>query len=151
MTTRRRPFVPSILTLAAAFVALALIGLPAGSVPAADSVAPAAEAAPSARPAAMVPLYFSLAALEAADVWSTYALLPAGGREANPLLAPVIGSPIATSALKAGTAAAFVLAIEHLRTAHPKISMALLTAVNGYVATAVSHNYVLLSRQRSTH
>src|SRR5207253_7791190 len=102
---------------------------------------PASPAPP--RPQPLVPLYVSFATLEALDIASTARVLESGGRESNPIVASVWGSPVALAALKAGTAAGLIFAAERLRRDHPKAALILMIAGNSGMAAIVAHNYVI--------
>jgi hypothetical protein len=95
-----------------------------------------------------MPMYVSFAGLNALDVDSTYRVLSGGGREANPLVGGVVGSPAAMIALKAGTTAAAIAASERLRRRHPKAAAILMTAFNSAMAAIVAHNYAVAARTR---
>ena len=58
-----------------------------------------------ARPKALVPLCISMVALQGLDVASTPKALAAGGVEANPMMAPFVGSTPRLLAVKIGAAA----------------------------------------------
>src|SRR5437868_5644641 len=66
------------------------------------------------RPRVLKPLYISMSALQGLDAMSTWRALAAGGREANPVMAPVVGSPATLVALKAGVAGSMIYATERL-------------------------------------
>ena len=66
------------------------------------------------RPAALVPLYVSFAALQALDIHSTLRAPELGGHEANPIVGGMLGSPAAFVAAKAGMTAAVYYASERL-------------------------------------
>ena len=119
---------------------LAFIGAP-GETPGPTPPAPS-------RPAVLMPMYVSFAGLNALDVDSTYRVLSGGGREANPLVGGVVGSPAAMIALKAGTTAAAIAASERLRRRHPKAAAILMTAFNSAMAAIVAHNYAVAARTR---
>jgi hypothetical protein len=101
---------------------------------------------PPPRPALLMPMYVSFAGLNALDVHSTYRVLGNGGREANPVVGGVVGSPAAMIALKAGTTAAAIMASERLRQRHPKAAAILMTAFNSAMAAIVAHNYAVAAR-----
>jgi Domain of unknown function (DUF5658) len=95
------------------------------------------------RPVSLVPLYTTLAVLQALDVDSTVKAIRSGaGREANPVLQPVVGSRAGLLAVKAGTTAAIILAAERLRKDHhPVAAVVLMIGVNSTVAMVAAHNY----------
>ena len=97
----------------------------------------------SPRPVSLVPLYTTLAVLQALDIDSTLKAIRSGaGLEANPVLKPMVGSPAGLLALKAGTTAAVILAAERLRKDHhPVAAVVLMIGVNSTVAMVAAHNY----------
>lgn len=108
---------------AAALATLTLTTLPASAADAAEAAAPAPATTivvPArveralTRPAVLPALYASCGALQAYDIYSTRQALNRGAREANPLMQDVVGNPGAFIALKAGVAAATILAAERL-------------------------------------
>jgi ABC-type uncharacterized transport system permease subunit len=88
-----------------------------------------------------MPLYISFVNLQALDVASTYRVLNAGGREANPVAARVVNSPAALIALKSGAAAGLIAATERLRKHSPKAALVVMAALNSVMVTVVAHNY----------
>jgi hypothetical protein len=99
------------------------------------------------RPAALVPLYISFGALQAADLHSTLRALDAGGREANPLMGGIAGSPGAMIAVKAAASAATIVAVEHLRKKHRVAAVVTMVALNTLYATLAVHNYSVAGRR----
>ena len=84
--------------------------VPAPQPPPASAVpAPRAE-----RPAILIPLYTSFVTLQALDIQSTLRATQFGGREANPVVGGMLGSPAAFVAAKAGVSAGIVLVSERL-------------------------------------
>jgi hypothetical protein len=86
--------------------------------------------------------------LQALDVHSTYRVLNAGGREANPAAAQFVNSPAALIALKAGTTAGMIAVTERLRKHSPKAAVVVMAALNSAMATVVAHNYSVAARAR---
>src|SRR5262249_48798721 len=74
-----------------------------GHRPILPSLAPVTTA--TARPAALMPLYGSLIALQGADVYFTAKSVSNGAREVNPIVQPVAGKTAVAAAVKAGTTA----------------------------------------------
>jgi uncharacterized protein DUF5658 len=118
---------------------------------------PVAETAPfeaqpfaptSTRPATLVSLYVSFATLQAFDVASTRMALRAGGGEANPLVAPIAGSPLALIAVKAGVAGAMIYASERLWKTNRKAAVLTMIGLNAAYGMAVAHNYGIAASQR---
>lgn len=103
---------------------------------------------PSARPAPLVGLYVSLASLQALDITSTQRALNAGGVEANPLVAPLAGSPLAMLALKAGVTGAAIYASERLWKKNRVAAVMTMIGLNAAHAAVVAHNYGVAARQR---
>jgi len=95
------------------------------------------------RPAPLMSLYVTFAALQALDVASTRMALRAGGRETNPLVAPVAGSPVALTAVKAGAAGAIIYASERLWKKKRKASVLTMIGLNIAYGMVVAHNYGL--------
>ena len=104
-----------------------------------------APAAPK-RPAALVPLYAGFVGLQALDVHSTMRALDNGGREANPLIGGVMGTPAGLMALKAGSAAAVVLVSEKLWKRSPAAAVITMVALNSAYAMVAAHNYSITRR-----
>lgn len=103
---------------------------------------PAAHPEPQTRPAALVPLYGSLAALNALDVHSTLKGLATGTvREANPLMRPFVRNQGAFIALKAATTATAILLTEKSRKKHPRRAVVIMFVTNAAMAAVVAHNY----------
>jgi hypothetical protein len=95
------------------------------------------------RPAPLVPLYVSFAALQALDVHSTLTALDAGGHEANPMIRSTLGNPTGLFLLKAGTAAGVVLITERLWRRNRAAAVVTMIALNSAYATMAAHNYRL--------
>lgn len=94
------------------------------------------------RPSALLPLYASLGALQALDIHSTSRGLGRGGREANPVMEPIVGNRAAYVAVKAATTAGVVWASERLwRKQNRKAAVVLTTLTNIGLAAVVAHNY----------
>jgi hypothetical protein len=111
--------------------------LPAGPAP-----PPAVAPGTGKRPAALLPLYITFAALQVADVRSTLGALDTGGREGNPAFAG-LRSPSAMVALKTGVAAGTTYAVERLRKRSPGTAVVLMIALNSAYAAIVAHNYAI--------
>lgn len=95
--------------------------------------------------AVFAPLYVSFAALQIVDAHSTFRALANGGREANPVLAPIAGNKPAMFAVKAATTAGIVLITERVRKRNPKAALALMIGLNAAYALIASHNYRVAS------
>ena len=94
------------------------------------------------RPGALLPLYASLGVLQALDVHSTGRGLAVGGREANPVMQPIVGNRAAFVAVKAATTVGVVWASERLwRKQNRKAAVVLTALTNIGLAAVVAHNY----------
>ena len=101
----------------------------------------------STRRGVLMPLYVSFGVLQALDFQSTRTALGAGsGREANPVMNGVVGSPVGFVALKAATGAAVIFAAEKMRPRNRVAAIATMAALNGLYASIVSHNYAVARR-----
>ena len=106
------------------------------------SCGPCALRGTEGRPAALLPLYASLGVLQALDVHSTGRGLAVGGREANPVMEPIVGNRAAFVAVKAATTAGVVWASERLwKKQNRKAAILLTTLTNIGLAAIVAHNY----------
>jgi hypothetical protein len=93
------------------------------------------------RPAALLPLYVSFAALQALDAASTMRALNSGGAEANPLMASVVGSPAVFLGVKAAASAAAIVAAERLWKNHRAAAIATMIGMNIGYSMVVAHNF----------
>jgi len=116
---------------------------PRTAAPAATTSTP--EIAPR-RPGALVPLYISFAALQALDIHSTLRAPAYGGREANPVVDGMLGSPAAFVAAKAGVTAAVCVASERLWKRNKAAAIVTMIALDSAYAAIVAHNYALEAR-----
>jgi len=101
---------------------------------------------PTPRPTPLVALYVSFATLQALDIASTQMAIRAGGVEANPVVAPLAGSPLAMTVAKAGVAGAMIYASERLWKTHRKAALMTMIGLNVALGAAVAHNYRVASR-----
>ena len=93
------------------------------------------------RPSALVPMYVSFAALQGFDYASTTRAISSGaGREANPVMGPIVGNRAAFLAVKAGSAAGTMWIAERLWKKHPAGAIVFMAALNGAMAAVVTHN-----------
>jgi len=93
------------------------------------------------RPTGLLPMYGSLAVLQAADFVSTTRVLSSGaGYEANPVMRGVTGSPAAFLAVKAGSTAGLIWVAERMRRTHPVRALVLMASSNALMAAVVAHN-----------
>lgn len=96
---------------------------------------------PPERPAALMPLYGSLIALQGLDIHSTRSALGAGGAEANPAMRPVVKNGAAFVAVKAGATAGVIWASEKLWRKNRKAAVIFASVVNVAMAAVVANNY----------
>jgi ABC-type uncharacterized transport system permease subunit len=101
-----------------------------------------------ARPAPLLGLYVSLAGLQALDIVSTRQALNAGAVEANPVVAPFAGSPVAFAVIKAGVTSASIVASERLWKKNRKAALLTMIALNAAYGIVVAHNYRVAAAQR---
>jgi hypothetical protein len=128
----------------AAFACVCLVGAPAWDQPPAAQNPGSATDARADRPRLLIPLYSSFAVLQALDVHSTTrALDGAIAVEGNPMMKGIVGQPVAFAAMKAGTAAGIIYAVEKLRKTHPRAAVILMTGLNSAYISIVAHNYSL--------
>lgn len=99
-------------------------------------------------PAFMKKMYYSFAALQAADAATTLAAVGNGAREANPLLQGAVQSPPAIIAIKAGVVAGTIFTLERLRKDHPVVAVASLIAINSTLAIVAINNASVNARQK---
>lgn len=88
----------------------------------------------------------ALAALQVADIATTYHIINMGGVELNPIMAPVVAHPPALYACKAlliGSAS--LLALTAVRWRVPRPAALTLTALAGYYCFVVAHNLVSIA------
>jgi hypothetical protein len=92
------------------------------------------------RPAALVPLYASLAVLQGLDIYSTSAAVSSGGVEANPAMKAVAGKAWGSMAVKAAATAGSIYFIERAWKQNRKGAVILATVINVATAAVVAHN-----------
>jgi hypothetical protein len=93
------------------------------------------------RPGLLPALYVGTAALQAFDAYSTLTVLNRGGAEQNPLMQHVVKSPVAFVALKAGIAAASIMAAEKMWKSNNRVgAIVTMVASNGLMAYVAAHN-----------
>ena len=98
------------------------------------------------RPSILVPLYVSFGVMQALDVHSTQLALAGGGREGNPIMRGIVGSPVAMAALKVGATAGVILLSESVRKRHPLAAVVTMVSLNSAYAMIVSRNYSIARR-----
>jgi len=137
-----------------AVLCVSLIGRPQLGAPTTDEPAATATAppivvqAPSAthRPSVLVPLYISFATLQGLDVHSTLRAPEFGGREANPIVSGMLGSPAAFIAAKVGMTASIYFVSERLWKRHKTAAVLTMIALNSTYGAVVAHNYAIEAR-----
>ena len=96
------------------------------------------------RPAALAPLYVSVATLQALDYASTTRALSSGaGVEANPMMRSIVGNRAAFMAVKVAATAGVILAGEKMWKKNRVAAVILVAALNGALAPIVAHNYAI--------
>jgi hypothetical protein len=91
----------------------------------------------------MMPLYASVAALQALDVHSTLSAFRNGAHEGNPVMSAVTSTTPGFMAVKAGIAAGTILAVRNLAKHNKVAAIAALIGINAGYGFVVSHNYKL--------
>jgi len=115
--------------------------LPQSTAPPHDPDAAALGRIDERRPAALIPLYASVVALQALDLHSTSYALAAGGVETNPALKGVSGTALGIAALKAAGTAGLIFECEKIRKKNRTAAIVLMIATNSAMAWVVEHNY----------
>jgi hypothetical protein len=98
------------------------------------------------RPSLLVPLYVSFATLQGLDIHSTLRATGFGGREANPIVGGMLGSPAAFVAAKAGMTASVYFVSERLWKRHKTAAVLTMIALNATYGAVVAHNYAVEAR-----
>ena len=115
--------------------------IPAASAPLPYETAVLAPSADRRRPRILPSLYFSLAVLQGADLYSTHAATAGGASELNPLLNTVGGGPVGQTAVKAALTASSILLAERLWKKKKRVAAVVaMVAANGLMVFAVYHN-----------
>ena len=116
------------------------VQMPQRDVP--QTLFPVARIEEPTRPAALLPLYGSLIALQGFDIHSTRRAVGSGeGREANPAMQPVVRHGAAFIAIKAGATAGVIWASEKMWKKNRKAAVVFATVVNVAMAAIVANNY----------
>ena len=127
--------------MGALFVAVAITVLASTAAVAQEDDLQAAATATVERPRVLVPLYVSLASLQALDIASTlHAMNEHGGTEANPVMRPFVASPPAAIALKVAVTGASIYGAERLWKKNRTAAILLMVGLNGVYVAAVVHN-----------
>jgi hypothetical protein len=94
------------------------------------------------RPAPLVPLYMTFAALQVLDIDSTVEALDRGYRESNPLMQPVSGNRGAMLAVKAGVTLGTIMLVERVwKGRHRRAAVLTMIGVNVGYGLIVASNY----------
>ena len=93
------------------------------------------------RPAAMLPLYMTFAALQVLDTHSTSMALGRGAVETNPLVRPFADNELGLIAVKAAGTAGVIFASEQLWKKNKTAAIAFMVATNAAMTWVVQHNY----------
>jgi hypothetical protein len=100
------------------------------------------------RPAALLPLYGSLVALQGLDFHSTRRAITSGsGRESNPAMREVVHDNLAFLTVKAGATATVIWASEKMWKKNRKGAVIFATVVNAAMAAIVANNYRVGSKR----
>ena len=111
-------------------------------VPRSPSVFAVAPIEEPARPAALMPLYGSLVALQGLDIHSTRRAVGSGaGQEANPAMEPIVRNSAAFIAVKAGATVGVIWASEKMWKKNRKAAVIFASVVNVAMAAIVANNY----------
>lgn len=115
--------------------------IPAMSAPLLHDTAVLAPSADRRRPRILPALYFSLAVLQGADLYSTHAATARGASELNPLVNTVGGGPAAQTAVRAALTTSSILLAERLWKKKKRVAAVVaMVAANGLMVFAVHHN-----------
>jgi hypothetical protein len=116
------------------------LGHPAS--PEAQQLFPLRRAEISRRPAALMPLYGSLVALQGLDIHSTRSALESdGAREGNPAMRPLVRNNALFIGVKAGATAGVIWASEKMWRKKRKAAVVFASLVNVAMAAVVANNY----------
>jgi hypothetical protein len=113
----------------------------------ASQTPPASSERPIERPRAIVPLYVSMASLQTLDIISTRRALSNGAQEANPIVAPIVGSAGGMIALKAGAAGAMFYIVEQMWKRNRTAAILALIGANIGYGAIVAHNFALAAER----
>ena len=102
---------------------------------------------PPRRPVVLPTLYAGFAFLEGFDVQSTISALNDHAREANPVMKTIAGQPGPFLAVKVGVTTVSIVAAERLwKQGHRKSSIAMMAAMNIFMAYVAVHNVNVVRR-----
>jgi hypothetical protein len=91
-----------------------------------------------------VPLYASLVTLQILDMHSTSVALNGAGREANPIMRPVVGNQAAFVMAKVGATTAMIWATERMWHRNRLAAIGLMAGMTGMMGLVDTHNYTVL-------
>jgi len=94
----------------------------------------------------LAPLYVTFAGLQILDAHSTLLASNLGGREANPVVRSMLGSPATLIATKAGVTASAIFVSERLWKRNKTAAALMMVGLNSAYAAIVAHNYVVEAR-----
>jgi hypothetical protein len=103
---------------------------------------------PTARPAALPPLYGSYVAFQLFDGYQTIRGIGLGGHETNPLMTGIAGSPAAVWTIKAASAVMAITAAERMWKTNKKGAIAVMIIGNGLSAAVAARNASVLKNLR---
>jgi hypothetical protein len=116
--------------------------LPHFGAPVTLPIDPAAPIAEPRRPTALIPLYGTLAVLQGLDMHSTMkGISSAQGREANPIMQPVVENGAALLAVKGAATIGVIWMSEKMWKKHRKAAVVSVFVVNALMAGVVANNY----------
>jgi hypothetical protein len=116
--------------------------------PPAETVVDAESRAPR-RPALLIPLYYSVATLQAADIVTTSMAVAGGAREVNPLVAAVGDENWKVSVTKAAGLAATIAVSEYLwKHGHRKLAVTSIVFAAALNTAVVLNNVAVVQGQR---
>jgi hypothetical protein len=100
------------------------------------------------RPAMLLGLYASFAALQGYDLYSTTRALGQGAHEANPMMQRAVGNKAVFWTVKAAATIAPMMAAERLWKTNKAGAIAVMVVGNGVMAAVAAHNAQVLHHQQ---
>lgn len=101
------------------------------------------------RPALLSALYVTYTGVQVFDLYTTSESLRRGGREVNPVVAPLAGNLVAFSALKAATSIGTIYCVDRLWRRHRVAAVIMMAGLNGAVGAVAAHNAGVARRARA--
>jgi hypothetical protein len=86
-------------------------------------------------------LYFSTPIVQAIDGISTLRVVQLGGREGNPLMAPVVGNPVAFATTRASVAFGEICLARSMAKRNKLLAIGALAGLNAAYAVFAAHNF----------